>query len=463
MTHSSLRFGTSGLRGLARDLIGQPSRCYTAAFLDHARRTGQIGAGRVYLARDFRESSLNIVRDCASAIVAAGLEPIDCGTVPTPALALHAMSNGCPAIMVTGSHIPADRNGLKFYVPQGEITKGDEQGILSALGDDRIPDYQDALLNEHVEAEQRFCARYARLLPPQALAGWRVGVFQHSSTARDILVSVLQAAGADVVALGRQDAFVAVDTEAFNDAALAPLTAWIGDCGFDAIVSADGDGDRPLVMDDRGRFVRGDILGFLAARFLGAETVVTPVTSNSAIERVGSSLAVVRTKVGSPYVIAAMRDCGAKTVGFEANGGTLVGAGFQDLPYLPTRDAVLPIIAVLMAARQSGQSVADLTDGLSFQEAVADRLQDISAEKCDLFLEKLGSDATFAERFFEPGGIDRISNVDGVQVHFLDKSVVHFRASGNAPELRCYVEAGSAHRAREMLNWALTKAEAHVR
>ena len=136
---SSLKFGTSGLRGLAVELEGQAARRYTAAFLRHLAELGQDKGGRVYLGQDFRPSSPAIVADCAAAIVAAGLEPVDCGTLPTPALALHAMAAGCAAIMVTGSHIPTDRNGLKFYVPGGEISKADEAGILAALRDEDVP------------------------------------------------------------------------------------------------------------------------------------------------------------------------------------------------------------------------------------------------------------------------------------------------------------------------------------
>ena len=58
---------------------------------------------------------------------------------------------------------------------------------------------------------------------------------------------------------------------------------WAGERKLDAIVSTDGDGDRPLVADETGRFLRGDLVGALTARFLGADAIVTPVTSNSAL------------------------------------------------------------------------------------------------------------------------------------------------------------------------------------
>src|SRR5690606_11288159 len=102
--------------------------------------------------------------------------------------------------------------------------------------------------------------------PANALTGRRIGVFEHSTVARDMLGTVLRAFGADVVSLGRIDGFVPVDTEAFGDPVFGPVRGWIEQYGLDALVSSDGDGDRPLVVDETGQFVRGDVLGLLSAR-----------------------------------------------------------------------------------------------------------------------------------------------------------------------------------------------------
>ncbi|MCT7085273.1 phosphomannomutase, partial [Salmonella enterica subsp. enterica serovar Oranienburg] len=69
---------------------------------------------------------------CAAALQQLGIETIYYGVIPTPALAYRSMQDNIPCIMVTGSHIPFDRNGLKFYRPDGEITKADELAILAA-------------------------------------------------------------------------------------------------------------------------------------------------------------------------------------------------------------------------------------------------------------------------------------------------------------------------------------------
>jgi len=464
----SLKFGTSGLRGLAVDLAGGAARRYTAAFLKHI---GTVAGGRVYLGRDLRASSPAIVADCAVAIRAAGLVPVDCGVLPTPALALHAMALGGPAIMVTGSHIPADRNGLKFYVAAGEITKADETGIAAAL-DDTVPAGEGRAEDGSIAAGDRYRQRYRSLLDPAALKGWRIGVFEHSSVARDLLVSFLTRAGADVVRLGRSQGFVAVDTEAFSDLLFEPRLDWIRQHGLDAIVSTDGDGDRPLLIDGEGNFVRGDVLGMLAARFLGADRVVTPVTSNSAIEGVGWFGRVDRTRVGSPYVISGMADAAAGSpgavVGFEANGGLLLGSEVaingRVLSPLPTRDAVLPMLAVLGTAAKLGESVAGLVRTLPVRAALSDRLAHVASERSAAFLKGLVEQPGYASEFFAPvGEVESVSTIDGPRFSLASGDTVHYRASGNAPELRCYVEGVTPERAKELLDWGLAAASAVVR
>lgn len=464
----SLKFGTSGLRGLAVDLTGGAARRYTAAFLSHI---GRVAGGRVYLGRDLRASSPAIVADCAVAIRAAGLVPVDCGVLPTPALALHAMALGGPAIMVTGSHIPADRNGLKFYVATGEITKADEAGIAAALSD-TVPAGEATTEDGSTAAGDRYRQRYRGVLDPALLRGWRIGVFEHSSVARDLMVSFLTRAGADVVRLGRSESFVAVDTEAFSDPLFEPCFGWIRQHGLHAIVSTDGDGDRPLLIDGEGNFVRGDVLGMLAARFLGADRVVTPVTSNSAIEGVGWFGRVDRTKVGSPYVISGMVEAAVGSpgavVGFEANGGLLLGSEVtingRSLSPLPTRDAVLPMLAVLGTAAKLGESVAGLVRTLPVRAALSDRLAHVASERSAALLTGLVEQPGYAKEFFAPvGEVESVSTIDGPRFSLTSGDTVHYRASGNAPELRCYVEGVTPERARELLDWGLTAASAVVR
>lgn len=456
---NSLKFGTSGLRGLAVELEGQAARQYTAAFLRHLDLSETAKIGQVFLGHDFRPSSRAILQDCAVAIRHAGLEAVDCGALPTPALALHAMAQGGAAIMITGSHIPADRNGLKFYSPNGEIGKADEKGIVDCLDPQSIPDIEVVPTHQANQASERYFERFASFLPEKALRGKRIGVFEHSSVARDLTARVLRHFDAETISLGRIDEFVPVDTEAFSDPVFAPIAGWIAEHGLDAVVSADGDGDRPLLVDEKGQFVRGDVLGLLAARHLHAESVVTPVTSNSAIESLGLFDNVVRTRVGSPYVVEAMKSAKGAIVGFEANGGTFVGGGVSSfggpLERLETRDAILPILCAFGESLRLRMTISELVSDLPLKHAVADRLQNVPSDRSAAFLNRLRENTDFAAQIFGPLGISRQADIDGLQLWTQSGDMVHFRASGNAPELRCYVEASTPEKTVELLEWGL--------
>ena len=455
---TSLKFGTSGLRGLSVELQGQAARQYVAAFLRHVGQMVSEPVHKVYLGRDFRPSSLAILHDCSVAIAAAGLEPVDCGALPTPALALHAIANGGVAVMITGSHIPADRNGLKFYLPTGEISKADEAGIVATLDGEDVPDVSVTLTDEAGLAVERYLARFTNVLPPGALAGKRIGVFEHSTVARDLLGQVLRHYGAETVSLGRIEGFVPVDTEAFGDDVFAPVQGWIAEHRLDALLSADGDGDRPLLVDEKGQFVRGDVLGLLTARYLKADCVVTPVTSNTAIEGMEIFGTVTRTRVGSPFVVAAMDAAEGAVIGFEANGGTFVGrgvaAGGVSMPPLVTRDAILPILCALGSGMPVSQEVASLP----LKHALADRLQNVPSDRSAAFLDRLRHQNGYAEQIFGAMGISGRADIDGLQFWTEAGDMVHFRASGNAPELRCYVEGNTPEAAQAMLAWGMATA-----
>jgi phosphomannomutase len=468
----SLKFGTSGLRGLAVDLIGAASARYTLAFIHALRERGQIALGdSVLVGQDLRDSSPAIAQSVMAAIASAGLRPLDCGALPTPALALDAQTRGLAAIMVTGSHIPADRNGLKFYTAQGEIDKTEEAAILTSVQGVTGTGLPEITAELSPQTGFSYLARYRQFLPPNALQGQRIGVFQHSSVARDGLVTLLESFGAEVLTLGRSEHFVPIDTEALGERDIAQASDWVRNLGLAALVSTDGDADRPLLADDSGAFIRGDVVGILTAKYLGADAVVTPVTSNSSIEGTGYFARTLRTKVGSPFVIAgiaaALETGGKVVVGFEANGGVLLGSDVEingvGLAALPTRDAVLPILSVLGAARAQGLTLSQLVATLPPRFARSDRLEHVPFERSAELIRSLADPAYAGPYFAGTGQVEEVSDIDGLRFVLRSGDVVHYRPSGNAPELRCYTEASTGERAEELLRWGLKAAEAVVR
>lgn len=463
-----MKFGTSGLRGLVTDMTDPVCERYAGAFLTHLGHDGARPQA-VLLGRDLRPSSPRILAACARAAVVLGIDAIDCGVLPTPALALEAAARGLPAIMVTGSHIPFDRNGLKFYRAGGEITKADEDGILAALDRPRPPAGAPGRTVPDAAAGARYAARGRGFFADGALAGRRIGVYQHSAAGRDLVVDMLAALGADPVPLGRSDAFVPIDTEAVrpDDAALA--LQWTTAHGLDALVATDGDGDRPLIADETGRFLRGDLVGLLTARILGADAVATPISSNTALERSGWIERIERTRIGSPYVIEAMErlaGAGARlAVGYEANGGFLLGGTAvrpdASLAPLPTRDAMLPILALLTEAARRGLPLSALAAEVPRRFTASDRLQEVPGTVSGPWLAALAAGpAARAALLAALGGpaVRGVDTLDGVRMQIEGDEIVHLRASGNAPELRCYAEAAEPDRAEAIVRSVLAAA-----
>lgn len=459
---SGVAFGTSGARGLVSALTDAVCQAYTAAFLNAVVSQ----APKIVLGCDLRPSSPGIARACAAAIRAAGREVVFAGALPTPALAFYGLQQGLPAVMVTGSHIPFDRNGIKFYRADGEISKADEAAMMVAtVPAETWPAAGD--LESDAAVLGAYLARYRAFFPAGFLAGRRIGVYEHSSVAREALGELLRSFGATVVSLGRTDAFVPVDTEAVSEADRAQGLAWAAQHGLDAILSTDGDADRPLIADERGQWLRGDIVGLLCARYLGARVVATPVSCNTAIERCGAFVQVLRTRIGSPHVIAAMESALAAgatgVVGFEANGGFLLGDAIErdgrSLAALPTRDAVLPMLALLAMAAERGVPLSALSADLPARFTASDRLQNFPTERSRALLaEWQAQPGQLVEVLALESAVAHIDTTDGLRMTLENGDIVHLRPSGNAPELRCYAEAGSEAQADGLVKGCLGRA-----
>ena len=476
MASSGVGFGTSGARGLADDMTDFVCYAYTKGFLQYLESAGEIGGGgtEVAVAGDFRPSTDRIMEAVRRAAVDMGYGPANCGKIPSPAVALHGIARGIPAIMVTGSHIPADRNGIKFNKAVGEILKADEAGIREQvvhIEDSLFANDQSFASRVNAEwtlsnaARRMYVRRYLDVFAQDCLAGKRIAVYQHSAVGRDIILEIVKALGADATALAPSDEFIPVDTEAIRPEDVELAAKWAAEESWDAIISTDGDSDRPLIADENGNWLRGDVAGILCAKYLDADSVSTPVSCNSAVEKCGCFKSVRRTRIGSPYVIASMieaSESGAKTVvGYEANGGFLTNSDItlygKSLPALPTRDAMILLLSIILLADREGKKISELTADLPERYTASDRLKSFPREDSSSILDMFSSGDEIKDR--DKGtqvfgglcgscaGIDR---TDGVRMTFENDEIVHLRPSGNAPEFRCYNEAARADRAAQL-------------
>lgn len=460
MSNMKPKFGTSGLRGLVTELTSGLIHDYVRSFA----ATCPMGSG-LFVAHDLRDSSVDIAKAVILAGRASGLSVTQCGAAPTPALALSAMQAGAASIMVTGSHIPADRNGLKFYTPDGEINKSHEAAILGAVGRSWQHNISPSLLR--FDTLTGYLRRYEDSFA-DALIGMDIGIFGHSAVGRDFLMTLVERLGGKAHRLGWSDVFIPLDTEAVPSKTRQQLLDWAMTKRFDAIISTDGDGDRPLITNQHGQIVAGDVLGQIAAGFLNARRVVTPVSSNTGLEKSGNFGAIDRCKIGSPYVIAAMQKAEDDVVGYEANGGFLLGYAASgpsgELPALMTRDAVLPMLALLTASRTVENGIKGLIDAQPARFTATDRLENVPTVISHAFVERLRSENRIRSDFLAQLGLQEsmLDLTDGLRIVCSDDRIIHLRPSGNAPELRLYVEATDPRVAQATLKRGLILTHAMI-
>ena len=448
-----LAFGTSGLRGLVKDITDLEAYINVKGALRYLLSIGDIRASSgVAIAGDLRPSTDRIMRACAQAVVDSGCHVENAGRIPTPALISHAISTGRAGVMVSGSHIPFDRNGIKLNKSAGEIVKEDEPGILREVERVRFEEHSRTVTTSHFDAsgmlkrspdlpplaraaEEAYVRRYLQSFTGGGLSGRRVLVYQHSAVGRDILPHILRELGAEVVTAGRSEAFVPIDTENITYEQLSRLEEFAvaaeGDGRpLDAIVSTDGDSDRPLLTAVRpaaetytgGRrvlFLPGDLLGIVVAEYLRADAAAVPISANDAVEqRMGErGTFLEKTKIGSPYVVSALdqlRRAGtySRIVGWEANGGFLTGSDIAlpsgTLIALPTRDSTLPILANLFAAAEQGIGLATLWSRLPLRFGRAGLIDNVPVTVSRAILGALTPPGDTIEVEFDDAGPGRV-------------------------------------------------------
>lgn len=455
---SGISFGTSGARGLVSDFSDDVVASFAQSFLLVMQNEFQFT--RIAIGIDNRPSSPTMAAACTGAAQALGIEVDYYGVLPTPALAYQSMQDKVPAIMVTGSHIPFDRNGLKFYRPTGEITKADEHAIVST--DASLVSYASVLPAVNPLGAENYIKRYSDVFAPGIMAGLHIGLYEHSSAGRDLYANLFRSLGAQVTSLERTDTFVPIDTEAVAEADVQKGRHWSQEHHFDAIFSTDGDGDRPLIADENGQWLRGDIVGLLCARQLGINALAVPVSCNTAIEKSGAFATVTRTKIGSPYVIAALEELAndyPSIAGFEANGGFLLGSDVQFngklLKALPTRDALLPGITLIAAA--ATLKLSEQVASLPARFTASDRIQNVATSTSKAFIAEASKTPSLFLSLLQPGiqDVKDTNMTDGLRLTFIDGEIIHLRPSGNAPELRCYVEADTQTSATQRVRQVL--------
>jgi phosphoglucosamine mutase len=369
-------FGTDGVRGLAnRDLTAELALDLSVAA---AHVLGDVGAFEGHrptavVGRDPRASGEFLSAAVVAGLASAGVDVLDVGVLPTPAVAFLTADLGADlGAVISASHNPMPDNGLKFLARGGHKLADElEDAIEGRLREswERPTGATVGRVRQDATAGERYVEHLLSTLPHR-LDGLRVVVDAAHGAAYHVAPEVLRRAGAEVIAIGDQPDGLNINL-GFGSTHLDPLRAAVREHGADAGVALDGDADRCLAVDAAGDIVDGDqILAVLAlamreaGRLLDDTTVVTVMTNlgfRLAMAREG--VTVVETAVGDRYVLEAMK-AGGFSLGGEQSGHVIM------LDHATTGDGTLTALQLLGRVAATGKPLGELA-------AVMDRLPQV--------------------------------------------------------------------------------------
>lgn len=348
-------FGTDGMRGKAGDY---PMDKATIKTVGQAIGTQFAVADKsILVGHDPRESSSWIVETLVDGLISVGAHVQMIGLIPTPGLAYLTRKTGAAAgVMITASHNPYTDNGIKVFKARGQKLTDDEEVELN-----RAIDRANFKVSNAGQLETSSIADdYSKFLYDSAngadLSGLKVGLDCANGAASNIAPKLFEKLGADVTTLFDQP-----DGRNINDGCGATntkvLSQTVIDKGLDVGVAVDGDADRLIMIDSRGREFNGDHILYLLATSRGLTAVAATVMTNYGLETALSAegIKLYRTPVGDRYILDELRSKNIK-LGGEQSGHIVI----NDLQ--PTGDGLLAAVQVLCEVKKSGKSLESWRD-----------------------------------------------------------------------------------------------------
>jgi phosphoglucosamine mutase len=361
-------FGTDGVRGLAnRDLTAELTLDLSVAAAHVLADLGAFEGHRpvAVVGRDGRASGEFLAAAAAAGLASAGVDVLDVGVLPTPAVAYLTESTGADlGVMLSASHNPMPDNGLKFFA-RGGVKLDDvlEEAVETRMREpwDRPTGAAVGRIRPFTEGIEDYL-EHLRASAPASLAGLTVALDCANGAASLVGPEALRRSGASVISIAAEP-----DGWNINDGCgsthLGPLQRAVVEHGADLGLALDGDADRLLAVAADGSVVDGDqLLAILALALrtsgrLTHDTVVSTVMANHgfrlAMDR--ESIKVVETAVGDRYVLEAMRD-GGYVLGGEQSGHLLL------LDRASTGDGLLAALTLLGHVAATARSLGDLAD-----------------------------------------------------------------------------------------------------
>jgi phosphoglucosamine mutase len=416
-------FGSSGIRTV-----------FNQNLLNIAFRTG-LAVGhryhRVVVGRDTRTSGDAMKHAVLAGLLSAGAECQDAGIVPTPTLA-YITRKFEAGIMITASHNPPEYNGLKLFNPDGSSFGGLqqselEQAILSQTYETARWEETKSSGSYHGAIDKHIAGIMESFPEPIKV---KVVVDAGGGAGSQVTPRLLEKMGCEVIALNCFPSGVFPRGSEPVEANLLDLARCVKECGAAAGIAHDGDADRMMAVDERGRFISGDKMLAILARAAGAKDVVTTLDASMAIEETG--LKIRRTRIGDTWVSEELKNGG--DFGGETSGAWI----FPVISLCPDGIYAAAQIA-LIAAQNKLSELADQVPAYPLHRG------GVSSE---------GVDTTRLEEKLKNIKPASVGNTDGYKLVF-DDGWLLVRPSGTEPKIRLTAEARTETRAQQLYDEAL--------
>jgi len=359
-------FGTDGVRGR----VGQHPMTveFALRLAGAAARVLAPDGGRVLVGKDTRLSGYMFEAALEAGFVAAGVDVLLAGPLPTPGIAYLVRELGCDfGAVISASHNRYDDNGIKFFDREGSKLADDLEGAIESHLGEPAPTRESSKLGRATRVDReraRYQAYCASTLPRgMRLDGLKLVIDCANGAAYKVAPRVLADLGAEIVPIGCSPNGRNInDGCGSTDPDLLKLT--VAGVRADAGIALDGDGDRLVMADHLGRTVDGDQLLYVLARARLAAgelkgPIVGTVMSNLGLELAFQELGVpfMRAAVGDRHVLQLLRSHSG-VLGGEASGHLLV------LDKATTGDGLIVALQVLAVMKSTGKSLAELAAGM---------------------------------------------------------------------------------------------------
>jgi phosphoglucosamine mutase len=420
-------FGTDGVRGR----VGEAPMTvdFALRLASAAARILAPEGGRVLIGKDTRVSGYMFESALEAGFVAAGVDVLLIGPLPTPGIAYMTQRLNCSfGVVISASHNPYEDNGIKFFDASGSKLSDEAERRIERLLHDPVVTRDSRRLGKAVRTDrsrvqyQEFCA--STFPDGMTLEGFKLVIDCANGAGYKVAPRVFADLGAEIVPVG-----CSPNGRNINDGcgSMAPELLQLTVPGVRAQVglALDGDGDRVVMVDELGRCVDGDQLLYVLARASrDAGTLKGPVVGTS-MSNLGLELALKelgiefrRAQVGDRYVLALLQEVGGN-LGGETSGHILC------LDKTTTGDGIISALQILAAMKSTGAGLAELCAPMAkFPQILLN--------------------VRVAQRFDPMKSPEIAAIVGAVERRFEGRGRIVLRASGTEPVIRVMVEGHDA-------------------